>query len=94
MRFERRAKVFREVHPLALQIILSSGVLNGILVVRSIDSCAKLVNALIENNLELEITEDDDNYKLIEKNTLSTIRVISKHRLIANSFKTFFKKHN
>lgn len=92
MRFERRAKVFREVHPLALQIILSSGVLNGILVVRSINSCAKLVKALIENKLELEINEDEDNYKLIEKNTLSTIRVISKHKLISNSFKTFYKK--
>lgn len=31
MRFERRANVFRVVHPLALQLILSSGVLNGIL---------------------------------------------------------------
>jgi transcriptional regulator with XRE-family HTH domain len=91
IRFERRAKLFREVHPLALQIILSSGVLNGILVVRSIDSCAKLASSLIENNLELEIQEDPDNYKLVEKNTLSTIRVISKHRLISNAFKTFFK---
>lgn len=92
MRFERRAKVFREVHPLALQIILNSGVLNGILVVRSIDSCAKLVNSLIENKLELDIFEDEDNYKLIERNTLSIIRVISKHKLIANSFKTFYTK--
>lgn len=92
MRFERRAKVFREVHPLALQVILSTGVLNGILVVRSINSCAKLVNDLLENNLELELQVDDKNYKLIEKNTLSTIRVISKHRLISNSFKTFYKR--
>ena len=92
MNFEKRAKTFRESHPLALQIISISGVLNGILVVRSIDSCAKLVKSLIENKLELEIYEDDDNYKLIEKNTFSTIRVISKHKLIANAFKTYYKK--
>lgn len=94
MRFERRAKVFREVHPLALQVILSSGVLNGILVVRSINSCAKLVNALLENKLELELQADEKNYKLIEKNTLSTIRVISKHKLISNSFKVFYRREN
>ncbi len=94
MRFERRAKVFREVHPLALQVILSSGVLNGILVVRSINSCAQLVNALLENKLELELQVDEKNYKLIEKNTLSTIRVISTHKLISNSFKTFYKREN
>lgn len=92
MRFERRAKIFREVHPLALQVILSSGVLNGILVVRSIDSCAKLIRALVENKLELELDVDDDNYRLVEKNTKSTIRVISRHKLLANAFTTFYKK--
>jgi hypothetical protein len=90
--FERRANLFREEHPLALQIIRNSGVLNGILVVRSIDTCAKLIKSIIENKLELEIQDDNDNYKLIEKNTLSAIRVISKHKLIANAFSTFYKK--
>ena len=42
VRFERRAQLFREQHPLALQIILSSGVLNGILVVRSVGQCAEV----------------------------------------------------
>lgn len=91
MRFERRAKIFREIHPLALQVILSTGVLNGILVVRSIDSCSLLVRALIENNLDLNLEVDDNNYKLIEKTTFSTIRVISKHKLLSNSFSTFYK---
>ena len=55
LRFERRARIFREVHPLALQVILSSGVLNGILVARSVDSCATVIHALIENDLDLEM---------------------------------------
>lgn len=93
MRFERRAKIFREIHPLALQVILSTGVLNGILVVRSIHSCAQLVRALIENNLDLQLETDDNNYRLIEKTTLSTIRVISKHKLLSNSFSTFYKSN-
>ena len=90
IRFEKRAKIFREVHPLALQVILSTGVLNGILVVRSVESCAILVRDLIQNQLNLELKVDESNYRLIEKNTLSTIRVISKHQLISNAFKTFY----
>jgi DNA-binding XRE family transcriptional regulator len=93
IRFEKRAKVFREVHPLALQVILSTGVLNGILVARSIQGCAYLLRALVNNKLELELAIDESNYRLIEKTTKSTIRVISRHKLIANSFGTFYSMH-
>jgi hypothetical protein len=94
MRFEKRAKIFKEVHPLALQVILSSGVLNGIIVVRSADSCAKIIRGLIENKLSLELRKDEDNYKLIEKNTGSTIRVISRHKLLSNAFSTYYQRFN
>ena len=90
LRFERRARIFREVHPLALQVILSSGVLNGILVARSVDSCATVIHALIRNDLDLEMVtpekEEDLNYRLVEKTTGSTIRVISRHQLLRNAF--------
>ena len=90
LRFERRARIFREVHPLALQVILSSGVLNGILVARSVDSCATVVHALVENDLDLEMVvpraEGDLNYRLVERTTGSTIRVISRHQLLRNAF--------
>ena len=92
MRYERRAKVFREIHPLALQVILSTGVLNGILVVRSIISCSKLLQALFKNDLELELSVDENNYRLVEKITKSTVRVISRHKLISNAFLTFYKQ--
>lgn len=92
--FEKRAKIFREVHPLALQVILNTGVLNGILVVRSVESCAVLIRSLIENKLELELSIDEKNYMLIEKNTGSVIRVISKHQLISNAFKTYYTFDN
>jgi transcriptional regulator with XRE-family HTH domain len=87
---EKRAKLFREVHPLALQVILSTGVLNGILVVRSIDSCAKLLRNLIQNKLDLELIIDPENYKLVEKTTGSIIRVISRNNLLLNAFNTFY----
>jgi len=90
MRFERRAKIFREIHPLALQVILSSGVLNGILVARSVESCAMLLGQLVKNELALELKVDDDNYRLVEKTTQSTIRVISRNQLLRNAFVTFY----
>lgn len=91
LRFERRARVFREVHPLALQVILSSGVLNGILVSRSIESCANLINSLIRNDLQFELVDDDVNYRLVETTTGSTVRVISQHNLLRNAFSTFYE---
>lgn len=86
IRFERRARVFRQIHPLALQIILSSGVLNGILVVRSVDQCARVLSSLIANKLDLTLRKEADNYRLIETITGSTIRVISRNELLRNAF--------
>lgn len=91
VRFEQRARTFREIHPLALQVILSSGVLNGMLVVRSVESCASLLRRLIRNELELDLHVDEDNYRLVERSSRSTLRVVSRHRLIANAFSTFYR---
>jgi transcriptional regulator with XRE-family HTH domain len=91
VRFEQRARVFREVHPLAVQVIVSSGVLNGILVARSVGTCARLVKALLCNNLTLDLITDDNNYRLVEGLTGSTIRVISRHKLLRNAFSRYYR---
>lgn len=90
--FERRAKLFREIHPLALQVILSTGVLNGILVVRTVDQCATILAQLIKNDLSLEFIKDDNNYRLIEQQTGSTVRVISRNRLLLNAFSMHYHR--
>ncbi|MCC7539345.1 MAG: helix-turn-helix domain-containing protein [Deltaproteobacteria bacterium] len=92
MRFERRATIFREIHPLALQVILSSGVLNGILVVRSVEQCAHLLRALVLNTLDLDLVIDEQNYRLKERRTRSTLRVISRHELIQNAFAAHYAR--
>ena len=89
--FEKRAKVFREVHPLALQVILSTGVLNGILVARTVEHCAEVLEGVIRNKLDLESRKDEDNYRVVEKVTGSTIRVISRHELLRNSFEAHYR---
>ena len=92
--FERRAKLFREIHPLALQVILSTGVLNGILVVRTVEQCATILAQLIKNDLRLEFLKDSNNYRLIEKDTGSTVRVISRNRLLLNAFSMHYHRAN
>lgn len=89
--FEKRAKVFREVHPLALQVILSTGVLNGILVARTVEQCATVLEAVIRNDLDLESQKDEDNYRVVERVTRSTIRVISRHELLRNAFEAHYR---
>lgn len=88
--FERRATLFREKHPLALQVILSTGVLNGILVVRSVESCARLLRQVFANELDLELVRGEGSYRLIERTTGSTIRVISRYRLLGNAFASYY----
>ena len=90
IRFEGRARVFREIHPLALQVILSTGVLNGILVVRSVEQCAVVLNALLRNSLDLNMVTDEKNYRLVERTTGSTVRVISRHKLLGNAFERHY----
>ena len=91
IRFESRAKIFREIHPLALQVILSTGVLNGILVVRSVEQCAKILSDLLRNALDLDLTKDEQNYRLVERTTGSTVRVISRHQLLRNAFERHYR---
>jgi hypothetical protein len=53
--FEKRAKNLQEIHPLALQVDLQSGVANGVLVVRNSKDCAKLIRKILSNSMEFRI---------------------------------------
>lgn len=86
--FERRASLFRDTHPLALQVIVETGVLNGMMVVRSVDECASVMYRLLTNTIEMQVTEDDHNYRLCEVMTQSALRVVSKYPLLTNAFWT------
>lgn len=92
VRFEARATLFRAIHPLALQVILSTRVLNGILVARSVETCASLVDAVVKNDLRFSLEIDEENYRLVENMTRSTARVISRHTLITNAFQAFYSQ--
>lgn len=94
--FEKRAYVLKELHPLAMQIDLESGVANGVLVVRNHEDCANLLYKILTNQLEFEIEhiEEEDEIRhnkegfsvLKEKISQSSFRVITHQSRITNSF--------
>jgi hypothetical protein len=49
-----------------------------------------LLAALLRNELSLELEKDENNYRVVESRTKSTIRVISRHRLLSNAFRAFY----
>lgn len=61
--YNKRAELFKSLHPLSFQIDSSTGVTHGVIVVRSVDECVQVLASLFSaEGLKTEITEDDSNY--------------------------------
>ena len=90
--YENRAKTLKMIHPLALQVNLTTGVANGVLVVRKIDKCAKLLYNILLNkaNFNIEIDEDNDCICLREKISDCIFRVVTRNKRLTNSFWNFY----
>ncbi|MEN6626091.1 MAG: hypothetical protein ABFD69_07690 [Candidatus Sumerlaeia bacterium] len=90
-KYDKRAHDLSEKHPLGLQVHLESGVANGVLVVRSVDQCAKLLKSIVLNNLEFRI-EREEKGRLLLKESISdcTFRVRTGDERLTNSFWNFY----
>jgi hypothetical protein len=90
--FDRRADTLRGIHPLSLQVHLESGVANGVLVVRSVEECADVLNRLLTNSLEflIEFSKKEGCTLLKEKTSESPFRAVSNYEKLANSFWNFY----
>jgi len=55
-------------------------------VVRSVKQCSDILSALIHNELKFKLVKDQHNYRLVEVETNSIMRVISRHTLLRNAF--------
>lgn len=92
--YDRRANTLQEIHPLAMQVHLESGVANGVLVARTTDQCAELIYRIITNRLEFDIEEKDIDGKeyllLREKESRSVFRFVSGDAMLTNAFWNFY----
>lgn len=90
--YNKRAKMLKETHPLAIQVHLATGVANGVLVARDIDTCAELVRRILLNKMEFYVVEDADTncWLLKEAMTDSIYRVVTKNRKLTNCFWNYY----
>ena len=92
--YQKRATTLKDVHPLAIQVDLKSGVANGVLVVRSSKQCADLLYKILTNCMNFTIKHVDEKDKgmtvLEEQISECPFRVITDHEKITNSFWNFY----
>ncbi len=92
--YEKRARTLCESHPLALQVNLATGVANGVLVVRTVADCAKLLRRILLNTMEFDIQEPPAGEKgsllLRERISGCIFRVVTCDDLLTNSFWNFY----
>jgi hypothetical protein len=58
--YERRARVFAEVHPLSLQVNQMTGNTNGIILVRDANQCADVLYAIAKNQLKVVVSRETE----------------------------------
>ena len=84
--FERQYRMFLS-HPLAMQCDLNTGVANGIMIARNVETCAQLLGRLFTNTMEFNIDDsNENNHYLREVLTGSKVRVVTKNPLLTESF--------
>lgn len=92
--YNRRAKVLSEDHPLGIQVGLSTGVANGVLVVRTIDDCARLVKSIVTKKMEFDLEQysnDKGQYLVLrEKISNCIFRVVTGDALLTNTFWNYY----
>lgn len=100
--YEKRARVLGEVHPLSLQVNLSTGVAHGLILVRTPEECSRILRELLLRTADYYLEEKDPvdtqfakgdytrTYVLREKITNSAVRVVVGDELLTNSFWNFY----
>ncbi len=95
--YDKRFYTLKNTHPLAIQVNLDTGVANGVLVVRDIQSCAKLIWRILTNSLKFETPTYDDDTKcwyLKESLTGSVYRVVTANEKLTNCFWNFYQQRS
>lgn len=92
--YEKRARTLKEIHPLAIQVGLKSGVANGVLVVRDPEMCAKLLNEILTNSMNFSIKHKEEEGSVVwileEKISECPFRVVTEYEKLSNSFWNFY----
>jgi hypothetical protein len=88
--YDTRARTLREIHPLAIQVNLATGVANGVLVVRTIPDCASLLRRVLLAEMDFTVQEEDGMWCLRERKSGCIYRVATNDRKLNNCFWNFY----
>lgn len=98
--YDKRANVLADVHPLGIQVNIETGVANGVLVARTPEQCALLVEKILLGTLKLKIQKEKspntgkpnvgDYLSLRDEHTESIFRIVTGDRFLTHSFWNFF----
>jgi hypothetical protein len=92
--YARRARMLQEDHPLGIQVNLTTGVANGVLVVRTVEDCAELIRRVLMRELEFDLEtraiEGQDYVFLRERVSASIFRVMTGDAMLTNAFWNFY----
>jgi hypothetical protein len=92
--YNDRYQTLVKSHPLGIQVNLESGVATGVLVVRDLDSCARLIRSHVLKVVEYEIHdifENDVEYTYLQEKYSGCIyRVITGDPVLTNAFWNFY----
>jgi hypothetical protein len=97
-KYDSRASMLSKDHPLGLQLNLTTGVANGVLVVRTVNECAELLRRIILNEMEFTLEEAVTKGKrtLLLRETLSgcVFRAMTGDEVLTNSFWNFYLRQS
>ena len=92
--YDKRTNLLQDLHPLGIQVNIRTGVANGVLVVRNIESCAELVYKIMTQEMEFRLEEKVDNARkyvyLKEVISGSIYRVVTGDSMLTNSFWSYY----
>jgi hypothetical protein len=88
--YDSRGNSLKNLHPLAIQVNLATGVANGVMVVRTIAECSALLRRVLTDTMEFDLLEDDSMWYLQERISGSSFRVVTKNIKINNCFWNFY----
>lgn len=88
--YDTRASTLKEAHPLGIQVNLSTGVANGVLVARTPAECARLVHGFLTRTLRFDLEETDRHTLLKETVSGSIFRVMTRDDMLTNTFWNFY----
>lgn len=93
-KYDRRANTLKDDHPLGIQVHLENGVANGVLVVRTIESCVKVLFSILMRDMKFSINrqkiQGSEFLVLREKISNCIFRVVTSDEMLTNSYWNFY----